>query len=259
MISSDGKKYIYEKHQLVEVICQLRFPTILSIDTDTPAAFQEHIRARFPRYEVREESVPSPGGMQKQKIHSFISADGSYKLSLCKGFIALSTMRYRSWEDFAQWLDEPLGHFISVYKPAFFERIGLRCLNGISREKLEMEHCRWSDLVQSRYLGPLDDDDLDEATLTKCSVDVEMKLPGCLLRLHAGPGFIKRAVRTPKGIQQLQEPKPRFILDLDLYSAGTLYLKDAAGILETLHSEADRIFSEAITELLHDAMDPVEI
>lgn len=259
MISSDGKKFIYEKHQLVEVICQLRFPAILSIDTESPAAFQDRIRERFPRYEVREESFPSPTGLQKQKVHAFISTDGSYKLSLSKNFVALSTMRYRGWDEFAAWLDEPLGQFISVYKPAFFERIGLRYLNGISRERLELGHCRWNDLIQSRWLGPLDDDEVDEAALTKCSVDVEMKLPACLLRLHAGPGHIKRAIRTPKGIQQVQEPTPRFIFDQDVYSAGTLQLKDAAGIMETLHAEADRIFSEAITDLLHQAMEPVEI
>jgi len=40
MKSSDGKKFIYEKQQLVEVICQLRFPAILSIETEVPSAFQ---------------------------------------------------------------------------------------------------------------------------------------------------------------------------------------------------------------------------
>ncbi len=258
MKSYDGKKYIYEKHQLVEVICQLRFPPILSIDTDVPSAFQDRIRERFPRYEVRDENLPTASGMQKQKNHSFISADGSYKLSLTKSFIALSTMRYTSWEDFAAWLDEPLGQFISVYKPAYFERIGLRYLNGISREKLELEHCRWNDLFQSRYLGVLDDDDVAEASVSKCSVDIEMKLDhGCAVKLHAGPGFIKRAIRTPKGIQQVQEPKPRFIFDQDLFSAGNIPLKDAAGVLDAVHEHADRIFSEAITDVLHNAMEPV--
>ena len=33
MISSDNRRYAYGKSQLIEVICQLRFPTILSIDT----------------------------------------------------------------------------------------------------------------------------------------------------------------------------------------------------------------------------------
>ena len=260
MKSYDGKKFIYEKQQIVEVICQLRFPPILSIETDIPAAFQDKIRERFPRYEVREENLPSPNGVQKQKNHSFISADGSYKLSLTKNFVALSTMRYTSWEDFAAWLDEPLGRFISVYKPAYFERIGLRYLNGISREKLDMEGRRWNDLFQSRYLGILDDDDVREEDVSKCSVDVEMKLSdNCAVKIHAGPGFIKRAIRTPKGIQQLQEPKPRFIFDQDVYALGNLRLQDAAAVLDTVHEHADRIFSEAITDVLHNAMEPVII
>ena len=139
MKSFDGKKYIYEKSQLVEVICQLRYPTILSIEANVPAEFQDKIREKLPRYSVNEEKVPTPKGLQTMKNHSFISADGSYKLSMTKDFIALSTMRYTSWEDFASWLDEPRGQFISIYKPAFFQRIGLRYVNGISRAKLELE------------------------------------------------------------------------------------------------------------------------
>ena len=41
MISPDNRRYAYGKAQLIEVICQLRFPTILSIDTREPADFQE--------------------------------------------------------------------------------------------------------------------------------------------------------------------------------------------------------------------------
>lgn len=55
MISSDNRRYAYGKSQLIEVICQLRFPTILSIDTREPADFQETVRAAFP-------ALPVPGG-----------------------------------------------------------------------------------------------------------------------------------------------------------------------------------------------------
>ena len=259
MKSYDGKKFIYEKPQLVEVICQLRFPPILSIDTDIPAAFQEAIRGKFPRYEVREENLPGPNGPEKVKNHAFISADGGYKLSLTRSFIALSTMRYSSWEDFARWLDEPLVRFIGIYKPAFFQRIGLRYVNGFSREKTGLEDRAWNDLIQSRWLGILDDD-MDEADVLKCSVDAEMKLPGsCVAKIHAARGFIKRAIRTPKGVQQVQEPKPRFIFDQDLCRVGELPLGEAAPVLDTLHAEADRLFSEAITDVLHEAMEPVTV
>lgn len=260
MKSFDGKKYMYEKPQLIEVICQLRFPPILSIEANVPAEFQDKIRERFPRYDARDEKVVTPQGTQQVKNHSFISADGSYKLSLTKNFIALSTMRYTTWDDFAAWLDEPLGQFISVYKPAYFERIGLRYMNGFSREKLELENHRWNDLIQSQYLGVLDSDGIDETKVGKCSVDIEMKLEeDCAVKIHAGPGMIKRAVRTPQGVQQIQEKGVRFIFDLDVFSAGNIKLASAVEVLDRVHTQADSLFSEAITDVLHEAMEPVVI
>lgn len=62
MISSDNRHYRYGKGQLIEVICQLRFPTILSIDTREPADFQETIRAAFPRYQCQVEQAPGVNG-----------------------------------------------------------------------------------------------------------------------------------------------------------------------------------------------------
>ena len=109
MISPDNRRYAYGKAQLIEVICQLRFPTILSIDTREPADFQETVREAFPRYQCQVETIPGVNGAPNRTInnHTFLSEDGGYKLSLTKDFIALSTMRYTNWEDFAARLDEP--------------------------------------------------------------------------------------------------------------------------------------------------------
>ena len=98
MISSDNRRYAYGRSQLIEVICQLRFPTILSIDTREPADFQETVRAAFPRYQCQVEKLPGVNGAPARTVnnHTFISEDGGYKLSLTKDFIALSTMRYTS-------------------------------------------------------------------------------------------------------------------------------------------------------------------
>ena len=57
MISPDNRRYAYGKAQLIEVICQLRFPTILSIDTREPADFQETVREAFPRYQCQVEKI----------------------------------------------------------------------------------------------------------------------------------------------------------------------------------------------------------
>lgn len=59
MISSDNRRYAYGKSQLIEVICQLRFPTILSIDTREPADFQETVRRHFRATSARWKSCPA--------------------------------------------------------------------------------------------------------------------------------------------------------------------------------------------------------
>ncbi len=259
MRSSDNKPFVYEKQQLIETICQLRFPTILSIDAKEPADFQDAIRAEFPRYACQMDSAPGPDGKPQQvRNHNFITEDGSFKISLTKDFFAVSTMRYPGWEGFAKKLDEPLGLFIQVYKPAYFSRIGLRYLNGFSRERLGLSGRRWNDLLQPQYLGVLDDDGLEESDVVKCAVDVERRLGERIgVKIHAGPGSIRRTTRTDAGLQTVQEKETRFILDLDVYAGGNTALGAAAETLEQLHTHADRIFSDAITDVLHDAMEPV--
>ena len=111
---SNDERVIYAKRQLVEVICQLRFPEILKIDVSEPADFQERIRRDYPQYEKKIEQLPpqmvngKPVPQGTVNNYQFISAEGQWRVSLTKGFIALSTYGYTRWEDFAQRLDRVL-------------------------------------------------------------------------------------------------------------------------------------------------------
>ena len=138
---SNEKRQILHKNQLAEVICQLRFPQILMIDQQAPALFQEQIRHEFPQYAVRKD-VPAPKitGVPGNLIlenqtptanYQFISTDGVWRVNLTSTFISLACKHYTRWETFAQKLDKPLAAFIQTYKPAYFQRIGLRYLNFI--------------------------------------------------------------------------------------------------------------------------------
>ena len=53
MLFSDRPRTHYEKPLAHEVICQLRFPTILTINNTEPADFQEAVREDFPQYARR--------------------------------------------------------------------------------------------------------------------------------------------------------------------------------------------------------------
>ena len=57
MLFAQYERYQYARPPLVEVICQLRFPTILAIGAQEPAAFQEAVRRDFPQYAARQEQM----------------------------------------------------------------------------------------------------------------------------------------------------------------------------------------------------------
>lgn len=246
----------YGRPQLAEVICQLRFPEILTIQTNTPADYQEAIRDQFPLYFRRQEIPASAvsGNMTLQKKepiinHQFATSDGVWRVNLTSKFISLTTSQYTTWEDFAAHLDKPLAAFIQVYKPAPFERIGLRYLNFISRQQLGLEGIPYSELIHPCYLGLLSQEDVPEAAVSRNSVDSEMAIRGgCRVKLHAGPGKVKRGSR--------EDPEVKFIFDQDLYMNGPVQHNLIPGALQTLHSQADAIFRGAITQKLHDAMEP---
>ncbi len=249
----------YGKNQLAEVICQLRFPEILTISAEAPAAFQEAIRGSYPRFHRRVENpapritgVPGSFSLENQPAtinYQFATADNVWRVNLTAKFISLTCTNYRSWEDFAAHLDKPLAAFIQIYKPAYFERVGLRYLNFISRRDLGLEGTPWSALISPCYLGPLADEQVLETAASRCSVDAEVALRGgCRVKLHGGPGLTKRA--------GVSDQEVKFIFDQDLFLPGQLPVNLSAGALQTLHSQADAIFRGAITDTLHEAMCP---
>ncbi len=250
---SNEERVFYTKPQLVEVICQLRFPAILSIAAREPAEFQEKIRGTYPLYQRLEEKpvriVNGKPQTQTEPNYAFVSADNHWKVNLTKNFLSFSTVAYTSWEDFARRLDEVLVQFIEMYRPAFFERIGLRYVNAFSRKALGLENTPFAELIQPAYLGLMAEEDVPEQAFQRASQDVEMGLPGgCRLKLHCGPGMVKRPGETDNEV--------RYILDNDVFMVGNIEMKHSAGALNTVHSNAGRIFRGAITETLHDAMEP---
>ena len=208
------------------------------------------IRDTFPQYHLRQEVTapkqpPTPN-------YQFVSADGIWRINLTGKFISLTCGRYLRWEDFAKQLDKPLAAFIKLYKPAYFERIGLRYLNFFSRKALGLENIPYSQLLEACWLGPLAQEDVMPAAVTSCGIDTQINLKGgCKVKIHAGPGMVKRNGQN--------DPEPKFIFDMDLFMPGQVPVNLSAGALQTLHSQAFPIFRGAITDTLHDAMEPKTI
>lgn len=259
---STEERCVFRKNQLNEVICQLRFPEILSISTNVPAAFQDAIRDEYPQYTARKE-VPAPkitgapGNFSLENApatvnYQFTSVDGVWRVNLTSKFISLACTKYSCWEDFAARLDKPLAAFIKLYKPAYFERVGLRYVNFFSRKALALGGTPYRDMFSACYLGILAEEDVAEASAARCSVDLDIAIRGgCKAKIHAGPGLVKKNGQ--------QDPEVKFIFDQDLYMGGKLPINLSAGALQTLHGQAWSIFRGAITDTLNDAMEPQSI
>lgn len=259
---SAEERVIFQKNQLMEVICQFRFPEILAIEAKSPADFQDAIREDYPVYRLTKEvqqprvtGTPGAFRLEEQKPtvnHQFSTSDGILRVNLTSKFIALSALTYDRWENFAGRLDKLLSAFIRVYSPAYFERVGLRFVNAVCRSKLDLEETPFRELVQDCYLGLLAEPDVNERTTSRSSMDTELALMGgCMAKIHAGPGMVRK-------VGEEASKEPRFIFDQDLFMKGNVPVNLSAASLNTLHLQADSIFRGAITQTLYDAMEPTE-
>jgi len=102
----DYERVIYERNPLNEVLCQLRFPSILKVTGELPVDFQEMIRSDYPNLVInRPINLPLPSPtleitnvldsltqmLASETIYSFTSEDSQWQVSLSKDFIGLST------------------------------------------------------------------------------------------------------------------------------------------------------------------------
>ena len=259
----DSTRVIYQKNPLTEVICQLRFPPILRIDAEAPAAFQEKVRQQYPLYqEAIQQDVLLPqlpkqiaqrlseelGARKLGTAHDFLSAEGEWTVGLTRDFLALSTRVYERWEQFAEHLELPFQALREVYSPPFFTRIGLRYQNVIQRSALELEEVGWSELLQPYIIG-----ELSSPVVAKA---IEFTLRHTVIRLAEGNGH----VRISHGLVEIPNSgEACYMIDSDFYSDQKTEPQDAFNQLKAFNMQARRLFRWCITDRLHQAMGPQPI
>lgn len=209
---SNEERMIYAKRQLVEVICQLRFPEILSIDASEPAAFQDRIRREYPQYEKKIEQLPPqmvngkpvPAGTVNN--YQFVSAEGQWKISLTKGFIALSTYGYTRWEEFAQRLDRILAVFIETYHPSWFTRVGPAVCQRLPPSAARTGGLPLEGAHHAGFLGLMGDEDAQEQAFMKNELTATVQMPGgAKANVKSGPGLLRKVNNRTR--ETTEEPR----------------------------------------------------
>lgn len=258
----DPPRVEYAKNTLVEVVCQLRFPTILRIESEKPTAFQERIRREYPLYAEKPNEplpMPLPSGIQIEigrllhspQAYEFADADQEWRISLTNEFVALTCSRYSRWEQFRERLTAILDALREVYEPAHYSRIGLRYRNVVTRSKLGINPAMpWSELLNDWAIG--------ELSRSEVSAEIQQSVRDVVLRL----GEFETLVRIQHGLADAEPPSAdefSYLIDCDYFTRLKTKISDAHAVLNFLNQQSGRLFRWYIREPLHDAMEPQPI
>jgi uncharacterized protein (TIGR04255 family) len=241
----------YERNPLNAVVCQLRFPTVLRIET-LPTGFQEAVRGAFPLFEEKNEPdlprelaplVAQHLGFKSIKNFHFTSADKDWTINLTREFIALTCRKYRRWEAFRDHLRLALDAFVKEYQPSFFTRVGLRYQDSIKPSSLGLQGRPWRELIAPHILGVLADRGVGDST--------EAQVGECRIALvgDIGKVVIKHGVA-------MEADELVYVIDSDFFAEGQMGVEEAYGRLDEFKRRASRLFRWSITEVLHEAMRP---
>lgn len=258
----------YNNNPLVEVLCQVRFDRILSLQTAAPEKFQEAVAERYPSLNVEQlasfQLLLGPGGVKQAEqpgttsipaIYHFTSVDMKRRVSITADSLTFSCAKYDTWEAFSGEFFETLELFSSLYPKTALRRVGLRYKDLIEREALGLAAVPWSELLANFLAGPLAADNLfssllgveDEARIDHAAQST-FRLEACDVLLQ---GALMRSADQP--------PTHAFLIDTDFFhDAQTRPLaRDVLpDVLKTLHETADDFFQACIKPKLHDALSP---
>jgi uncharacterized protein (TIGR04255 family) len=215
-----------DNHQLVQVLCQVRFSPVLRIQQDDAViAFQEAIRGNYPRYAKQQalNVVITPNGVQQQQaptaLHRFDDSDGVFKVSLTPEFIALEASRYAEFDDFvgrAVWLTEAVQEH---FAPAEIHRVGLRFINELRLTDPDARR-EMRQAITQPLLGALGSDELGQVVAQAQQI---LELRGEEYQMLVRHGFNPEGGTTVLDPAAPPVPRPEhfspfYLLDIDAYS-----------------------------------------
>ncbi len=230
-----------QRAPLAEVICQVRFPPVLRIASEQPAAFQEQVRGLFPQLEVEQGMVvrmeplgtAPPSAQPQPRIFRFKSSDDHTVVSLALNFYALSTTSYSHWQDFLELLLLVNRAACKVYNLPYAVRVGLRYINHLTLENTGASSVTelW-EILRPELTVLLRGDCWDEP-------------PEMLNQLLLTGGENER-LTLRSGFRSGEMPV--FLLDLDYYAEGNIALENLPALCQRYHDVIYNAFHWCIRE-----------
>lgn len=219
----------YEPEQLANspldlVVAQIRFPPVLSIETDERALaqFQDLLRDTYPYLSIGQQFGINigPQGVEPQqqissgRIYQFADVGREWIVSLNVDSIALEARRYTKYEDFSERILRLLAAIKDVYRIRARQRLGLRYINEI-RYPNATSITDWGQLVKHDLLGLTANSAL--APLVKSSLqELSLNIPNGGLTIRHGY-LTQGTTVAPLPGDTPKDAGPFYLLDFDAF------------------------------------------
>ena len=246
-------RVVYEKNPLAEVICQVRFPRLLSVEAAGPAKLQDAILTRFPLLEEQDSFAIMLGpqgadfGSKPGKSYIFLTQDRRWKFAVSPGSFSLSTEDYNDWNEFSEQLSSVIQQFFNSYSPALLSRVGLRYRDIIDRERLGIGSRHWKNLINPQLLGIMAETLIPEEAYSNSHSIYRWDFETVSLLLQHG--FVGRIGGGPS---------KAYMFDIDYFIEKERPFSETnvVAVAEALHAYAGPLFRWAISDELHNALKP---
>lgn len=234
---------------LVNVLCQVQFPEIVSIQNKSfIAGFQELVRADYPLLiDEKIKTVTFDGANienSDESVWRFLDESRTWRLTLTSNFLSLETRSYVSRADFIERLGKIVTSAYESIKPTHVTRIGMRYVDRVALEgEITLDGMLRQEMM-GIYGSPIRERIVHSITEIACEV-------------KEGQMMAKWGTLPPRGTHDpnVMPPivAPAWFLDLDTFvdHHGAPIRFDASKIRETALALATRsycFFRWAVTE-----------
>lgn len=219
----EAKPTSYGRNFVTMAVCEVRFPTLLELETQPPVEIQAALRKDYPFYEPAHDVSFQPGGLGQEAVYTLQSKDHRWQVTLKPSALAVGSKHYSGFDELKERVAKVLHATLKLLDTDFFTRVGLRYQNAIPTSKHGLEG--W---VNPALIGLLSADVLGD--VDRCMQDVRG-------RTDVGGYTLRHGL--------IAESKGDYILDLDLY-AENVEAKDTAPLVEHMHTLCYSVFHWAL-------------
>ncbi len=256
----DSPRVLYENSPLIEVACELRFPTILDIKASDPAGFQETVRSSYPLYSREDESgfpkevadilAKLPIAKATEDLgHKFLTDDSSRYIALRPESLVVDETSYTQWEEFREQIRLAMSALEETYHPSFYSRVGLRYIDLIDKAEIGLADVPWESLVSPSVIGMLGAKEVSgrvRGIRSVVLISLDDVVPG-------------GAMRVQHGLVKSEDGRVAYRIDADFFTEERSATEDVFGALDRFNGLAGNLFRWIITPELKKALEPREL